>query len=91
MKSYSWRQSDAFEGEVTDPLRMLALAVVSRWVDDRNKNPSEPAPHAWLEAAGIPEAWLEQLERFENRQGRKHDGAREHDLGAPSGLVQETV
>ena len=90
MKSYSWRQTYAFGGEVTDPLRLLALAVVSRWVDDHNKNPHEPVPEAWIEAAGIPEAWLGSLQRFENRQGRKHAGARDK-LGPAAQLVQEAV
>ena len=58
MKSYAWMVTDAFKADAFSPARLVALAVIARWMDDRRKNPALEIGEEWIELAGVPKGWL---------------------------------
>lgn len=57
--TYAWRFSEACTYPVKDPLKFLAVAVIARWVEDRQKGVGEPEiGEEWAEMAEIPAQWL---------------------------------
>jgi len=48
----------AMEFPVADPVRLLATAVVVRWVIDARSGCSDPAPEEWATLAEVPRSWL---------------------------------
>ena len=62
--SYANRMTDALKGHVANPQRLLALAVIARWVEDRRRDPAEEIGDEWWDLADIPREWV--MRRFQN-------------------------
>lgn len=54
MTSYSWRMTDAMKADADSPARLLALAVIARWLDDRRADPEAVLGEEWIEVAEVP-------------------------------------
>jgi hypothetical protein len=48
----------ALEFPVSDPVRLLATAVIVRWVLDARAGCGDPAPEEWATLAEVPREWL---------------------------------
>ena len=57
--SYANRMTDALKGHVDSPSRLLALAVIARWAEDRRSGKTvDDIGDEWLEVADISREWL---------------------------------
>jgi len=53
--TYTSRMTDAIGFPCRDPLRLLALAVIMRWLDD---GAADEIGTEWAAEAEVPERWL---------------------------------
>jgi len=69
------RMTDAFAYPVRDPLKLLAAAVLARWVEDRQRGrEGGEIGDEWAEAAEVPLQWLTAVVADDLEQGADDEG-----------------
>lgn len=49
---------DAMTSDARSPERLLALAVILRWVEDAQSDPTVVLGAEWIDVADVPRTWL---------------------------------
>ena len=60
VQSYAWQISDAMQADAASPERLLCLAVIARFIEDRRRDPAtEDIDEGWALMAGVPPEWMQ--------------------------------